>query len=54
MFTLCGFVLFYSALLVVDVMLMRKYIVMGPVEALGPATPRAAACSACRRSREQQ
>jgi cytochrome bd ubiquinol oxidase subunit I len=35
LFTLCGFVLFYSALLVVDVILMRKYIRMGPVEALG-------------------
>jgi cytochrome bd ubiquinol oxidase subunit I len=37
LFTLCGFVLFYSALLVVDIMLMRKYILMGPVEALGQA-----------------
>ena len=35
LFTLCGFVLFYSCLLVVDVILMRKYILMGPVEALG-------------------
>jgi cytochrome d ubiquinol oxidase subunit I len=35
LFTLCGFILFYSALLVVDIMLMRKYIVMGPVKALG-------------------
>jgi cytochrome d ubiquinol oxidase subunit I len=35
LFTLCGFVLFYSALLVVDIMLTRKYIVMGPVKALG-------------------
>jgi len=35
LFTLCGFVLFYSSLLVVDVTLMRKYILMGPVEALG-------------------
>ena len=33
--TLAGFVLFYSALLVVDVMLMGKYIRMGPVRALG-------------------
>jgi len=41
LFTLCGFVLFYSALLVVDVALMRKYILMGPVEALGygPSAP---------------
>ena len=37
LFTLCGFVLFYSTLLVVDVILMRKYIRMGPVEALYPA-----------------
>ncbi len=35
LFTLCGFVLFYSSLLVVDVILMRKYVCMGPVEALG-------------------
>ncbi|HTT46811.1 MAG TPA: cytochrome ubiquinol oxidase subunit I [Pseudolabrys sp.] len=35
LFTLCGFVLFYSCLLVVDVILMRKYVCMGPVEALG-------------------
>ena len=34
-FTLTGFVLFYSALLVVDVMLMRRYIIMGPPAALG-------------------
>ena len=38
LFTLCGFVLFYSSLLVVDIMLMRKYILMGPVEALGLAS----------------
>jgi cytochrome d ubiquinol oxidase subunit I len=37
LFTLCGFVLFYSTLLVIDVILMRKYIVMGPVKALAPA-----------------
>ena len=35
LFTLCVFILFYSALLVADVVLMRKYIVMGPVKALG-------------------
>lgn len=34
-FTLTGFVVFYSALLIVDIMLMRKYIVMGPAAALG-------------------
>jgi cytochrome bd ubiquinol oxidase subunit I len=38
LFTLCGFVLFYSSLLVVDVTLMRKYILMGPVKALGLET----------------
>jgi cytochrome d ubiquinol oxidase subunit I len=37
LFTLCGFVLFYSTLLVVDVILLRKYIAMGPVKALAPA-----------------
>ncbi|WP_280709079.1 cytochrome ubiquinol oxidase subunit I [Bradyrhizobium sp. BR13661] len=36
LFTLCGFVLFYSTLLVIDVTLMRRYIVMGPVKALAP------------------
>jgi cytochrome d ubiquinol oxidase subunit I len=36
LFTLTGFVLFYSALLIVDVMLMLKYVRMGPVQALGP------------------
>jgi cytochrome d ubiquinol oxidase subunit I len=36
LFTLCGFVLFYSTLLVVDVILLRKYIAMGPVKALAP------------------
>jgi cytochrome bd ubiquinol oxidase subunit I len=35
LFTLSGFVVFYSALLVIDVMLMRKYILMGPPAALG-------------------
>ncbi len=35
LFTLSGFVLFYSALAVVDVVLMRKYVLMGPVEVLG-------------------
>jgi cytochrome bd ubiquinol oxidase subunit I len=35
LFTLTGFVLFYSALLVVDVMLMLKYVRMGPAKALG-------------------
>jgi cytochrome d ubiquinol oxidase subunit I len=34
LFSLTGFILFYSALLVVDVILMRKYIKMGPVQAL--------------------
>jgi cytochrome d ubiquinol oxidase subunit I len=40
LFSLAGFILFYSALLVVDLVLMRKYIKMGPVEAL--ALPHAA------------
>ncbi len=35
LFTLTGFIVFYSSLLVVDVMLMRKYIAMGPAAALG-------------------
>jgi len=35
LFTLCGFVLFYSSLAVVDFILMRKYVRMGPIEALG-------------------
>jgi cytochrome d ubiquinol oxidase subunit I len=35
LFSLTGFILFYSALLVVDLFLMRKYIYMGPVKALG-------------------
>jgi cytochrome bd ubiquinol oxidase subunit I len=39
LFTLCGFVLFYSSLLVIDVMLMGKYVRMGPVEALGGPYP---------------
>jgi len=33
-FTLVGFFTFYSALAVIDIFLMRKYIIMGPVEAL--------------------
>ncbi len=39
LFSLAGFVLLYSSLLVVDIVLMRKYILMGPVEALGLAPP---------------
>ncbi len=40
LFTLAGFVLFYSSLLIVDIMLMLRYIRMGPVKALGlPETP---------------
>jgi cytochrome d ubiquinol oxidase subunit I len=34
LFTFAGFVLFYSTLLVVEIFLMRKYVVMGPVKAL--------------------
>jgi cytochrome d ubiquinol oxidase subunit I len=37
LFTLCGFILFYSSLAVVDFVLMRKYVLMGPVEALRQA-----------------
>ncbi len=42
-FTLAGFVAFYSTLLVIDVFLMRRYVLMGPVQALGlsPAKPAA-------------
>jgi cytochrome bd ubiquinol oxidase subunit I len=39
LFTFAGFVLFYSSLLVVDVMLMLRYVRMGPVQALGPSQP---------------
>ena len=39
LFTLAGFALFYSSLLVVDIILMLKYIRMGPVEALGLTAP---------------
>ena len=43
LFTLCGFVVFYSSLLVVDILLMRKTIRLGPVAALNlkpaPGTP---------------
>jgi len=37
LFTLAGFVLFYSALLVVDIILMLKYVRVGPAAALGLA-----------------
>jgi cytochrome d ubiquinol oxidase subunit I len=39
LFTLSGFVLFYSSLLVVDITLMLRYIRMGPVRALGRPEP---------------
>jgi cytochrome bd ubiquinol oxidase subunit I len=39
LFTLTGFVLFYSALLVVDVILMLRYIRMGPAQTLGLPEP---------------
>ena len=45
MFSLTGFVLFYSALLVIDVMLMRRYIQMGPPAALGLVPPPAHAAA---------
>jgi cytochrome d ubiquinol oxidase subunit I len=38
-FTLAGFVLFYSLLLVVDIILMAKYIRMGPARALDLEAP---------------
>jgi cytochrome d ubiquinol oxidase subunit I len=38
LFSLAGFILFYSSLLVVDLILMHKYIVMGPVKTLGLET----------------
>ena len=39
LFTLAGFVLFYSSLLVVDIVLMRKYIRWGRCDALGLPEP---------------
>ncbi len=39
LFTLVGFVLFYSCLLIVDITLMRKTIRLGPVAALGLKRP---------------
>ena len=41
--SLCGFVLFYSALLVVDVYLLQKYIRLGPDHVLTPAHAEVAA-----------
>ncbi len=41
LFTLGGFILFYTSLLVVEVVLMRKYIRLGPVKALALDTPAA-------------
>ena len=37
LFSLLGFAFFYSALLIVDLYLLRKYISLGPEEALAPA-----------------
>jgi cytochrome d ubiquinol oxidase subunit I len=45
LFSLLGFALFYSALLVADLYLLVKYIRLGPDEALGPS-PRLAAVAA--------
>ncbi len=42
-FSLIGFVVFYSALLVVDLFLMLKYIRLGPDETLGHAVAGAGA-----------
>ncbi len=40
-FTLFGFIAFYSVLAVIDIFLMRRYVLMGPVQALGltPSKP---------------
>ncbi|HUJ02729.1 MAG TPA: cytochrome ubiquinol oxidase subunit I [Rhizomicrobium sp.] len=46
LFSLLGFALFYSALLVVDLFLLTKYIRLGPDEALASPAPRAAAAAA--------
>ena len=40
-FTLAGFVLFYSSLLIVDIILMLKYVRIGPAAALGLASAEA-------------
>ncbi|UCI05651.1 cytochrome ubiquinol oxidase subunit I [Mesorhizobium sp. B1-1-8] len=40
LFSLTGFVLFYSLLLFVDVVLLRKYVRKGPIEVLGPRQSR--------------
>ncbi len=45
LFSLLGFGLFYSALLVVDLYLLRKYIRLGPDDALAPP-PRTAEAAA--------
>jgi cytochrome d ubiquinol oxidase subunit I len=39
LFSLIGFVLFYSALLVVDLYLLVKYVRLGPDEVLAPGLP---------------
>jgi cytochrome d ubiquinol oxidase subunit I len=49
LFTLAGFVLFYSSLAVVDVLLMRRYVLMGPVKALGLSSKDAGLASATAR-----
>lgn len=41
LFSLTGFILFYTSLLIVDVILMRKYIRIGPADALRPPSPAA-------------
>jgi cytochrome d ubiquinol oxidase subunit I len=46
LFTLCGFVLFYSSLAIVDFILMRKYVRMGPVAALSQDSSPALSASA--------
>ena len=43
LFSLVGFAVFYSALLIVDLYLLRKYIHLGPENALAPPAPMAGA-----------
>lgn len=42
LFTLGGFILLYSSLLVVEIILMKKYVAMGPARALGVTAPQPA------------
>ncbi len=51
-FTLFGFFAFYSALAIIDVFLMRKYIIMGPIEALGLVPAKSASNAASNQPQE--